>query len=186
MQWHLNNWHKSDSKHFKKRKKDTHPKPVLPRVSTFLIAAERPVWGPSTRSFCPSNWSQICSSLCSYLNVSETPAVSPRWGVSVYLSSFLNQKWGKTVMLSLIEGADCFYVCVCVRERGRVCEEGIVGVLLREEQQGQNLLLKPSSGGPMQRRSDLGKLFALAPAGCYQFPQAPSQICCTRFAPFRV
>lgn len=120
MQWHLNNWHEKRLKTLQKKKKTTHPKPVLPRVSTFLIAAARPVWGPSTRSFCPSNWSQICSFRCSYLNVFPPAAVSPRWGVSVYLSSFLNQKWGKTVMLSLIEGADCFYVCVCVRERESV------------------------------------------------------------------
>jgi len=56
------------------------------------------------------------------------------------------------------------------------------GVLLREELQGQNLLLKPSSDGPMSRRSDLENLSALAPDCFYRFPQALKQMCCTREA----
>lgn len=48
---------------------------------------------------------------------------------------------------------------------------------------GQNLLLKPSSDSHMQRRSDLRKLLALAPTGCYQFPPALRQMCCTWVAP---
>lgn len=75
----------------------------------------------------------------------------------------------------------CVCLCVCVW----------IGVWMWRSQEsrwgrsnrGQNLLLKPSSDGHMQRRSDLRKLLALAPTGCYQFPPALRQMCCTWVAP---
>lgn len=65
-------------------------------------------------------------------------------------------------MSSLIKATERF--CVCVSELVCECEERITGVLRREEHQCQNLLLKPSSDSPMQRRSDLGKLLLLLTA----------------------
>lgn len=143
---------------------NTYPKPEPPRVNTFLIAAARPQSGMSTYPFCPSNWSQISSfSVVTYLYVTQWQfPVCPHWLWVVRLCPcllFESEVWNVKPNRSYWE-----FLCVCVSELVCECEERITGVLLREEHQCQDLLLKPSSDSPMQRRSDLGKLVLLPTA----------------------
>lgn len=165
---------------------NTHPKLELPRVSTVLIAAVRPESGPSKHPFCPSNWSQISSffSGVSYQYVTQWRfPVCLRLLWVVPLSPRLLFESGATRDRHFKPNKVCLCVCLCV------CVW--IGVWMWRSQEsrwgrsnrGQNLLLKPSSDGHMQRRSDLRKLLALAPTGCYQFPPALRQMCCTWVAP---
>lgn len=138
----------------------THPKPGLPRVSTVLLAAARPESGLSTHPFCPSKWSQISSfSVVTSLYVTQWQfPVCLRLLWMVRLCSCLLSE-SEVRQNCHVKSNRSFWQCVYVCE----CEERILGVSLREEHLGPNLLLKPSSDGPMQRRSDLGKLCCI---GC--------------------
>lgn len=121
---------------------DTHPKPVLPRVSTLLIAAARPERELSTRSFCPSSWSQICNFLCGYSSACNTVALSPLPADNVLVFRF-ESKMRQNCHVKPNRSCWLGFLCVCVWVWRRDCRSLIEGGASRPEPAFKTFLRRP-------------------------------------------